>query len=107
LNSFLRQPLGRLFSRGDLDALLLVELRFTGLVCSFFSRPATRFSNEFILAFSCAIESSLLPFRLVAPMTRKVMTKRTIMVIIDFDTFIVLILSHLQNRRLKCISHDS
>ena len=78
LNSFLRQPLGRLGSRGDLDGLLVAELlgrpcsregldgllvselRFIVLVCSFFSRASIRFSRERILALSCAIESSLL-----------------------------------------------
>jgi hypothetical protein len=61
LNSFLRQPLGRLRSRegfDGLDGLVIAELRFVALVCNFFSRPSTRCSKELILAFSCAIESS-------------------------------------------------
>jgi hypothetical protein len=73
LNSFLRHPLGRLWLRGGLEGLLVAELRsreglddlvvtelrFVALVCNFFSRLSIRCSKELILAFSCAIESSL------------------------------------------------
>ena len=74
--------------REGLDGLLVPELRFVALVCNFFSRPSTRCSKELILAFSCAIESSLQLLRSVAPVTRNVMIKRTTTAAIDFDVCI-------------------
>lgn len=101
LNSFFRQPLGRFCSREGLDGLLVSELRFIVLVCSFFSRASIRFSKELILALSCAIESSLLRLKSVAPMSRRVVITRTTIAIIGFNVFIVLPFSHLKNRRSK------